>query len=239
MPTGQLAKCQILLTKFDIVYVTRMAMKAQALADHLAENLIDDKYQPLSTYFPYEEVNSIEVIRENINAWKMFFDRAVNTKGIGIGEILILPTEYPDQASGDQKRTIRRLASNIFLSGEILYKRTPDLNMLRCVDSREAERIMNEVHSGVCGTHMSGYVLAKKILRADYYWMTKEKDCFSFARKYHQCQIHSDLIHAPPSELHPMSAPWPFVAWGMNVIMPIDPQLQMGTDSSWLPLIIS
>ncbi|XP_070010271.1 uncharacterized protein [Nicotiana sylvestris] len=49
-----------------------------------------------------------------------------------------------------------------------------------------------------------------------------EKDCFSFFRKCHQCQGHGDLIHAPPSELHPMSAPWPFVAWGMDVIGPIE-----------------
>ncbi|XP_070046707.1 uncharacterized protein [Nicotiana tomentosiformis] len=44
-----------------------------------------------------------------------------------------------------------------------------------------------------------------------------ENDCFSFVRKSHQCQIHSDLIHSPPLELHPMSAPWLFVAWGMDV----------------------
>nr|XP_016488851.1 PREDICTED: uncharacterized protein LOC107808797 [Nicotiana tabacum] len=30
--------------------------------------------------------------------------------------------EYPEQASGDQKRTIRRLSSGFFLSGEVLYK---------------------------------------------------------------------------------------------------------------------
>ncbi|XP_070039876.1 uncharacterized protein [Nicotiana tomentosiformis] len=88
--------------------------------------------------------------------------------------------EYPEQASGDQKRTIRRLASSFFFSGEVLYKRTPDLNLLRCVDTREAEKFTNEVHSGVFGPHMNGYVLAKKILRAGYYWMTMEKDCFSF-----------------------------------------------------------
>ncbi|XP_070035746.1 uncharacterized protein [Nicotiana tomentosiformis] len=76
--------------------------------------------------------------------------------------------EYPEQANGVQKRTIRRLASSFFLSGEVLYKRTPDLNLLRCVDTREAEKIMNEVLSGVCGPHMNGYVLAKKILRAVY-----------------------------------------------------------------------
>nr|XP_033508116.1 uncharacterized protein LOC117273131 [Nicotiana tomentosiformis] len=84
--------------------------------------------------------------------------------------------EYPEQANGDQKRTIRKLASGFFLSGEVLYNRTPDLNLLRCVDAREAEKIMNEVHSGVCVPHMNGYVLAKKIIWAGYYWMTMEKD---------------------------------------------------------------
>ncbi|XP_070020753.1 uncharacterized protein [Nicotiana sylvestris] len=136
--------------------------------------------------------------------------------------------EYHEQASGDQKRTIRRLASGFFLSGEVLYKRTPDLNLLRCVDAQEVGRIINEVHAGVCGPHMNGYVLAKKILWAGYYWMTMEKDCFSFVRKYHQCQVHNDLIHAPPLELHPMSALWPFVAWGIDVIGQIDPKASNG-----------
>ncbi|XP_049369488.1 uncharacterized protein LOC125834382 [Solanum verrucosum] len=70
----------------------------------------------------------------------------------------------PEHANGSQKRTIRRLASGFFFSGEILYKRTPDLNLLRCVDVKEAEKIMNEVHAGVCRPHMNGYVLTKKIL---------------------------------------------------------------------------
>ncbi|XP_070010006.1 uncharacterized protein [Nicotiana sylvestris] len=72
--------------------------------------------------------------------------------------------EYPEQANGDQKGTIRRLPSGFFLSGEVLYKVTPDLNLIRCVDAKEVERIMNDVHTGVCGPHMNGYVLAKKIL---------------------------------------------------------------------------
>ena len=41
MPVGKLAKWQILLSEFDIVYVTRKAVKGQALADHLAENPVD------------------------------------------------------------------------------------------------------------------------------------------------------------------------------------------------------
>ncbi|XP_070010252.1 uncharacterized protein [Nicotiana sylvestris] len=75
-------------------------MKAQALADHLAENPIDNEYQPLRTYFPGEEVNSVEAISEDTHAWKIFFDGAVNAKGVGIGAILISPKgqHYPATA---------------------------------------------------------------------------------------------------------------------------------------------
>nr|XP_019070675.1 uncharacterized protein LOC109120880 [Solanum lycopersicum] len=75
-----LAKWQILLTEFDIIYVTRTAMKAQALADHLAENPVDGDYEPLNTYFPDEETNSIEEVGSNGNqAWQLYFDGATNT----------------------------------------------------------------------------------------------------------------------------------------------------------------
>ncbi|XP_070017719.1 uncharacterized protein [Nicotiana sylvestris] len=56
--------------------------------------------------------------------------------------------EYLEQASGDQKRTIRRLASGFFLSGEVLYKRTPNLSLLGYMDVQESGEIMNEVHAG-------------------------------------------------------------------------------------------
>ena len=101
MPTGRLAKWQILLTEFDFVYVTRTAMKTQALADHLAENPIDDEYEPLKTYFPDEEINSIEEeIPDNDPVWKLYFDGAVNKNGVGIGAVLISPSDchYPATA---------------------------------------------------------------------------------------------------------------------------------------------
>ena len=55
-----------------------------------------------------------------------------------------------------------------------------------------------------------------------------ERDSIRFVRKCHECQIHGDWIHSPPSELHAMSALWPFVAWGMDVIGPIEPKASNG-----------
>ncbi|XP_070040725.1 uncharacterized protein [Nicotiana tomentosiformis] len=101
MPMGKLAKWQILLSEFDIVYVTQKAVKGQALADHLAENPVDGEYEPWKTYFPDDEVSFVgEDITEAYDGWRMFFDGATNLKGVGIGAVLVSETgqHYPISA---------------------------------------------------------------------------------------------------------------------------------------------
>ncbi|XP_070022770.1 uncharacterized protein [Nicotiana sylvestris] len=93
MPTGNLAKWKILLSEFDIVYVTQKAFKGQALADHLAENPVGGEYKPLKTYFLDDEVSFMgEDIMESYDGWRMFFDGAANFKGVSIGEVLVSET---------------------------------------------------------------------------------------------------------------------------------------------------
>ena len=95
MPTEKLAKRQIVLSEFDIVYVTQKAIKAQAFANHLAENLVDDEYEPLKTYFHNEEVSFVgEDISEIYLGWRLFFDGAENHKGKGIGAVLVLESSH-------------------------------------------------------------------------------------------------------------------------------------------------
>ncbi|XP_070002196.1 uncharacterized protein [Nicotiana sylvestris] len=89
----KLAKWQILLSEFGIVYVTQKAIKGQALADHLAENPVGGENEPLKTYFPDEKVPFVgENITEPYDGWRMFFDRAAKFKGVGIGAILVSET---------------------------------------------------------------------------------------------------------------------------------------------------
>ncbi|XP_070029400.1 uncharacterized protein [Nicotiana sylvestris] len=42
---------------------------------------------------------------------------------------------YPEHANHTQKRTLRRLSNHFFHSGGNLYRRTPDLGLLRCVNA--------------------------------------------------------------------------------------------------------
>ncbi|PKI75958.1 hypothetical protein CRG98_003616 [Punica granatum] len=53
------------------------------------------------------------------------------------------------------RETLRRLAIHYFLSGEILYHRSFDSTLLRCIDEHESRRLMEEVHGGNCGPHMN------------------------------------------------------------------------------------
>ncbi|XP_060194980.1 uncharacterized protein LOC132624178 [Lycium barbarum] len=131
--------------------------------------------------------------------------------------------EYLERITINQKKTIRKLANGFFSNKNVLYKRTPDLGLLSCIDSIEATRLIEEVHAETCGPQMNGFMLVKKILRAGYYWMTMENDCRKFVQKCHKCQIHGDLIKVPPIEQNAMTSPWPFAAWGMDVIGPIEP----------------
>ena len=59
-----------------------------------------------------------------------------------------------------------------FLDGDILYKKSKDQILLRCANADEAKKIVHKIHRGVCGTHASGHVMARQIMRVGYYWMT-------------------------------------------------------------------
>ncbi|RDY11093.1 Retrovirus-related Pol polyprotein, partial [Mucuna pruriens] len=97
------------------------------------------------------------------------------------------------------------------------------MTLLRCVDRQEAEQIIEEVHEGTFSTHASGHTLARKILRAGYYWPKLESDYHQHVRKCLKCQIHVDRINITPSTLHNLTSPWPFSMWGIEVIKPIEP----------------
>ncbi|XP_075083510.1 uncharacterized protein LOC142167250 [Nicotiana tabacum] len=101
MPPGKLAKWQILLIEFDIVYITRKAIRGQALSDYLVENPVDKDYESLTMYFCDDKVLVAgEDITESYPGWRMFFDAAANFKEVGIRAVLISKSgqHYPASA---------------------------------------------------------------------------------------------------------------------------------------------
>ena len=68
---GRLAKWATTFQEFEIAYVSRKAIKGQALANFLADHPIPADWE-LSNDFPDEDVLYTEVL----SPWMMFFDEA-------------------------------------------------------------------------------------------------------------------------------------------------------------------
>ncbi|XP_039059354.1 uncharacterized protein LOC120203061 [Hibiscus syriacus] len=96
---GRLAQWKILLSKFDIQYVSQKIVKRSSIVDFIPSRA-SKEYKPLSFDFPDEDLMAISVEEATTSTnehWKLNFDGALNALGHGIGAILILPNEehYP------------------------------------------------------------------------------------------------------------------------------------------------
>ena len=125
------------------------------------------------------------------------------------------------------------------ICGKTVYRQLVDGMLLLCLDRASIDWVMREVHAGVCGPHMGGHMLSRKIMRTDYFWLTMETDCCQFVQRCLKCQVHGDLIHVPPSELHALTSPWPFLVWGIDIIGKISLKSSSGHEMTWLTSITS
>ena len=93
--SSRIARWQVLLAEYDIIYMTRKSVKGSAIADHLADNAIED-YEPLNFDFPDEDVLVTEK-EEKSGWWAMYFDSVVNVSGNGACAVIISPEgkQYP------------------------------------------------------------------------------------------------------------------------------------------------
>ena len=84
--TGRLMRWLVLLTKYDIQYVTHKSVKGSIVVDHLASLPVFDDI-PIDDDFPDEQI----VLVTSIAGWRLYFNVASNQSGFGIGILFISP----------------------------------------------------------------------------------------------------------------------------------------------------
>ena len=129
----------------------------------------------------------------------------------------------------DGKEAARKLkvqASRFVIIKDVLYKSRFSRSYLRCLNHEEADYVMREIHEGICGNHSGSRSLVYKIIRAGYYWPTILKDAQAYVKACDKCQRFSNLIRQPSEELTPMTAPWPFAQWGLDIMGPFPTTLR-------------
>ncbi|XP_012453522.1 uncharacterized protein LOC105775558 [Gossypium raimondii] len=87
----RMARWQIILSEFDIIYVNQKAIKGSAIAEFLASRALED-YEPLNFDFPNEDLMYVATAKEDSHEnrpWKLNFDGASNAVGNGIGAVMV------------------------------------------------------------------------------------------------------------------------------------------------------
>nr|GFA27853.1 reverse transcriptase domain-containing protein [Tanacetum cinerariifolium] len=95
---------------------------------------------------------------------------------------------------GDKKeaRKLRLKARQYELMKGVLYRRSFLTPWLRCVGPLQAEYVIREIHEGSCSMHAGP----------------------------RDCQIHRPVTRHPQQPLTPITAPWPFYKWGIDIAGP-------------------
>ncbi|GJU85428.1 reverse transcriptase domain-containing protein [Tanacetum coccineum] len=59
-----------------------------------------------------------------------------------------------------------------------------------------------------------------KALRTGYYWPTMHKDARALIKACQECQVHKPVPRNPQEKLNPITSPWPFYKWGIDIAGP-------------------
>jgi hypothetical protein len=185
---GKYSKWIVILQEFDLEFERAKSKKSLVFVELICD-------------LPYSETKN--VAEDSLPDESLFL---ISSDDLWYGDIIIYlqtQTFHPDLSSTDH-RQIRYQARQYIILGDTLHHRGIDFIFQHCLTFDEAEKSLNDCHSGACGGHMSGYATAQKILRAGYFWDSLFNDCIIVVQKCHACQTYNNKIRSHPTPLHPV-----------------------------------
>ncbi|KAL6346389.1 hypothetical protein AAG906_033185 [Vitis piasezkii] len=220
---------RLALTEFDIQYVSQKSIKGSIVVDHLA-SLPTSEDRPVDDDCPDKEF----VVVTSLSEWCMYFDGVTNQSGheietpleFGIRQMKVFDDSnlVLRQIQGDWKtRGVNLRSYHAYL--ELLVGRFDDLRYVHLprAQNRFANTLATLASFVDISIDMGIRPLLIELRSAPAYCCL-----IGEIEKCLECQIHGDLIHAPPSELHALTSTWPFLVWGIDIIGKISPKYSSG-----------
>ena len=91
---------------------------------------------------------------------------------------------------------------------------------LLCIHPESSELLLEELHEGIYGSHTRRRSLSHKAITQGYWWPNMQKEVQEYVKKCDQCQRFAPNIHQPGAVLNPLSSPWLFARWSLDIIGP-------------------
>ncbi|XP_072060323.1 uncharacterized protein [Arachis hypogaea] len=86
----------------------------------------------------------------------------------------------------DAAKLRREAAKYAIIQGQ-LFKKGLNQPLLKCLHPDQTDYVLRKVHEGCCGHHIGGKALARKLIRAGYYWPSMMADSKEFVKKCTKC----------------------------------------------------
>ena len=205
-----------LLSKFDFVQVEQIGREHNSHADILAK-LATALETDLHRTVTVEVLSTPSILIDTA-------DRICSTSSVASWMDPLIAYLQDDYLPEDPKTAsiIKRKAPGYWLSKEgSLYKRFFSRPYLLCVHPNLVDNLLFEIHEGICGSHTGGRSLAHRALSQGYWWPYMQSDAIRYVMKCDKCQRFVPKIHQPARELNPLSSPWPFAQWGLDIVGPL------------------
>ena len=121
----------------------------------------------------------------------------------------------------EEAKQIKKRATRFTVLNNELYKRDFSQPYLRCVEEEEAKYVLEEVHGGIYGGHIGAKSLARKIIRAGYFWPTMQQDATDFVKECNSCQRYGNVQRVSGEKMTVITSPWLFAQWGIDIMGPL------------------
>ncbi|GJS83590.1 reverse transcriptase domain-containing protein [Tanacetum coccineum] len=159
----------------------------------------------------------------------------LNEKSINEAEVLVIVEEEGETwmtpihdyltggillAEAGRARAVKRKSHRYSVVNGILYKKSFLGPWLRCVGPLQANYVLRELHEGSCSMHASTRSVVSKALQIGYYWPTMHKDARELIWACKDYQENRPILRNPQQKLNPITSPWPFYKWGINIAGP-------------------
>ncbi|GKA72646.1 reverse transcriptase domain-containing protein [Tanacetum coccineum] len=169
---------------------------------HLSKQVLVEELKEKSI----NELEVLAVVEEEGNTWMT-----------PIYEYL---TEETLLAEVNKAGAVRRKSHRFAVINGVLYKKSFLGPWLRCVGPLQANYVLRERYEGSCSMHAGTRSAVAKALRTGYYWPTMHKDARALIRACQDCQVHRPIPRNPQQNLNPITSPWPFYKWGIDIVRP-------------------
>ena len=119
-----------------------------------------------------------------------------------------LRAHYEPSDEAEEKRLSQRARGYVISQGE-LYKSGVVTPWLTCIPVAQGVELLNEIHSGICESHIGVRPLAAKAFRQGFFWPSALKDAEKVVKTCEACQKLGPKSNKPSEPLQLIAPAWP------------------------------